>query len=115
VTVRSVAVRDQVVPKVPYLVPLQEEHFTRREALAIQLAGSLANMPWRLSDELFSELRAEFRQEEIVEMIFSCAIYSWGNIIGIAAQLDTAGDSRYGSGLDLDGTLDAARKRQADQ
>jgi hypothetical protein len=32
-------------------------------------------------------------------MIFCCAIFSWGNIIGIATRVDTDPDGPYASGL----------------
>jgi alkylhydroperoxidase family enzyme len=99
-TVRSAAVRDRVHPLEPYIQSIDEQKLSRREALALKLAGSLADAPYRLSDDLFAEVRTEFTPAEIVEMIFSCAIFSWGNIVGIGLHLDTAPDSPYGAGLD---------------
>ena len=99
-TVRSVAVRDQVKPLESYIEPLVEKKFSRRELLALRLAGSLADRPYRLTDELMTELRTEFTEAEIVEMTFCCALFSWGNIFGIGLHIDTAPDSPYGAGLD---------------
>ncbi|HCG02725.1 MAG TPA: hypothetical protein DEV93_19545 [Chloroflexi bacterium] len=113
-TVRSVAVRDQTIPLIEKMVPLDEEFFTRREAVVIRLAGNLANKPWRVTDEQMAELRTEFTEPEIVEIILSRAVYSWGNILGIEVQWATARRSRYGSGLDIEGWLRGACERQGD-
>lgn len=77
---------------------LDKSKLTRREGLAIGLARSLADNPFRVTDAQLDELRTEFSNEEIVEMIFACAIFSWGNIVGIATRVDTDPSSQYGSG-----------------
>lgn len=99
-TVRSVAVRDQVsqLESRISVEKLDESGLTRREALALRLARSLADNPFRLTEAQIAELRTEFDDDEIVEMIFACAIFSWGNIVGIATRVDTAADSSYGAG-----------------
>ncbi len=102
--------RDRVRTLEPYIQSIDEQKLSRREALALKLAGSLADAPYRLSDELFAEVRSAFTPAEIVEMIFSCAVFSWGNILGIALHLDTAPDSPYGAGLDY---VEGKRRKNA--
>jgi len=99
-TVRSVAVRDEVRKRESSISVerLDESKLTRREALALRLARSLADNPFRVTDEQIAELKTEFADDEIIEMIFACAIFSWGNIIGIATRVDTNADSPYGDG-----------------
>ena len=77
---------------------LDESRLSRREVLALTLARSLADNPFRLTDAQIEELRTEFSNDEIKEMIFACAVFSWGNIIGIATRVDTDPGSSYGSG-----------------
>lgn len=101
--------RDQVKPLEPYIERVDGGKLTRREALALRLAGSLGDQPYRLADALMEELRSEFSDAEIVEMIFACALFSWGNIIGIACHLDTTAESPYGSGLDY---VEGKRRKQ---
>ena len=100
-TVRSVAVRDEVRPleSAISVEKLDETMLSRREALAVRLARCLADSPFRVTDEQIKELKTEFSDSEIIEIIFSCAIFSWGNIVGIATRVDTASNGPYGSGL----------------
>ncbi len=107
-TVRSVAVRDLVKPKERAILVGDESALSRREALALRLAGSLADQPFRLTDGLVEELRTEFTEAEIAEMVFACALFSWGNILGIGLRIDTDVDGPYGSGRDYE----AARRRK---
>ena len=109
-TVRSVAVRDQVEPKESAILNQDETKLTRREAMALRLARSLADHPFNLTDELMTEAQSEFTDAEIVEIVFACAMFSWGNILGIAFHIDTNPDSPYGSGLDYD----AAKRRKTE-
>src|ERR671910_1995555 len=87
-TVRAVSVRDQTVRFEGAIAVsgTDESRFSRKEALAIRLARALADRPFRLNSDLLTELRTEYRDDEIIEMIFCCAIFSWGNIIGIATR-----------------------------
>ena len=78
----------------------------------MRLAGSLADRPFRVTDDLMAELRSEFTEAEIVEMVFCCALFSWGNIFGIGLQIDTAPESPYGSGLDY---AEAERRKREGQ
>jgi hypothetical protein len=100
-TVRAVSVRDQTVRFEGAIAVsgTDESRFNRKEVLAIRLARALADRPFRLNSDLLTELRTEYRDDEIIEMIFCCAIFSWGNIIGIATRVDTESDGPYGSGL----------------
>jgi alkylhydroperoxidase family enzyme len=100
-TVRAVSVRDQTVgfEGAIAISGTDESRFNRREALAIRLARALADRPFRLDDDLLMALRTEYQDAEIIEMIFCCAIFSWGNIIGIATRVDTDPDGPYASGL----------------
>jgi hypothetical protein len=100
-TVRSVSVRDQTAKYEGAIrvTGTDESRFSRKEALAIRLARALADMPFRLDETLLRELRTEYNDSEIIEMIFCCAIFSWGNIIGIATRVDTDADGPYRSGL----------------
>lgn len=104
--------RDQVAPKEPYIETIDEAGLSQREVLALRLAGSLADKPYRLSDELVRHLRTEFTDAEIVEMVFACALFSWGNIVGIGLRVDTAPEGPYGAGRDYE--EGARRKHERD-
>ncbi len=63
----------------------------RREALAVELAERMAMDPHSVDDGFWGELRAEFTDEEIVELTFACSIFNWGNKFNITMRLDTDG------------------------
>ena len=100
-TVRAVSVRDQTIGFEGAIAVsgTDESRFNRKEVLAIRLARALADRPFRLNSDLLTALREEYQDAEIIEMIFCCAIFSWGNIIGIATRVDTEPDGPYRSGL----------------
>jgi hypothetical protein len=95
--VRSVAVRDQTLKFEGALGPQGPDPsgFSRREYLAVHLAHCLGDAPFRLTDEFLEELKEEFTDGEIIEMIFACALFSWGNIVGIATRVECAPESDY--------------------
>lgn len=109
-TVRSVAVRDQTAPLQQAIETLDESLFKRRrEFLAVKFAALLADGPFRVTDGFIAELKTEFDEDEILEMVFACATFSWGNIIGIALRVDLDGHEHYPP-LDWDA---AERKKTA--
>ena len=79
--------------------------------LALGLAHRLADAPFRLTDDYLAELRTQFSDAEIVEMIFACALFSWGNIVGIAVRVTCAEHSQY-SELDWDAQMHRKTRTQ---
>ena len=102
--------RDQTVAYEDAITPegLDTSSLTRKEFLAINLARHLADNPFRVTDALLAELRQEYTDDEIAEMIFACAIFSWGNIIGIATRVDVEAGGRYKPGM----TYEEGRRRK---
>ncbi len=66
-----------------------------REALGISLAERIALDPHTVTDEFFAKLREHFSDEEIVEMVFACGIFNWGNKFNITLNMDTEDVSEY--------------------
>jgi alkylhydroperoxidase family enzyme len=64
---------------------------SRREALAVELAERIAGDPHSVTDEFWQELRTEFSDEQLVELVFACGIFNWGNKFNITMRLDTDG------------------------
>jgi alkylhydroperoxidase family enzyme len=60
---------------------LDEELADRREQLAVGLARSIADDPKSVTDEQFDELRSEFSDDEIVELV------SWICLVTVAGQM----------------------------
>lgn len=88
--------RDQTKPLEEAITSLDPALFNnRREYLAVKLAAALADCPFRLTGEQVEELKEEFAEEEILEMVFACATFSWGNIVGIALRVQTDPSSGY--------------------
>ena len=66
-----------------------------REALGISLAERMALDPHTVTDEFFAQLKEHFSEDEIVEMVFACSIFNWGNKFNITMNMDSADESAY--------------------
>ena len=66
-----------------------------REALGISLAERMALDPHTVTDEFFAQLKEHFSEDEIVEMVFACSIFNWGNKFNITMNMDSADESEY--------------------
>jgi alkylhydroperoxidase family enzyme len=99
-TVRAAGVRDQVAPKEAAVFgEIDDTALSRREYLGIRLAEYMAGDPNYIPDAFYDELKAEFTQEEIVELIFGCSVFNFGNKFNITMQLDATDESKYPTGL----------------
>lgn len=68
---------------------------TEREALAVQLAERMAVDPHTVDDAFFRRLSEQFSEEEIVEMVFACGIFNWGNKFNITMHMNADEASEY--------------------
>ena len=66
-----------------------------REALGVSLAERMALDPHTVTDEFFATLREHFSDDEIVEMVFACGIFNWGNKFNITMNMDSSNESDY--------------------
>ena len=80
--------------------PQPSDMLTPREALGVSLAERMALDPHTVTDEFFESLREHFTDDEIVEMVFACSIFNWGNKFNITMNLDSAPDSEYPTGME---------------
>lgn len=90
--------RDEVSQKEEELFKRQPQSsgaLNDREALAVQLAEWIAVDPHTVDDEFFSRLREHFSEEEVVEMVFACGIFNWGNKFNITMHMDADEESEY--------------------
>lgn len=71
-----------------------------REALGISLAERMALDPHTVTDEFFESLREHFTDDEIVEVVFACSIFNWGNKFNITMNLDSSPESEYETGME---------------
>ncbi len=97
--VRTAAVRGEVAPKEAYIIQIDESELNPREAMAVRLAERIALDAFSVDDQFFEQLKAHFSEDEIVELVFACSIFNWGNKFNITMNMDTSDDSPYGSGL----------------
>jgi alkylhydroperoxidase family enzyme len=96
--VRTTAVRGAVEAKEAACQahqPKPGEHLSQREALAVSFAERIALDPHTVTDDFFAQLKAEFSEEEIVEMLFACGIFNWGNKFNITMKMSSDGTSEY--------------------
>jgi uncharacterized peroxidase-related enzyme len=99
-TVRVAGIREQVAPKeCAVLGKIDETGLSRREFLAVRLAEQMAGDPNSIADSFYQALKAEFSDEEIVELVFACAIFNFGNKFNITMRLDTSVESDYPKGM----------------
>lgn len=99
-TVRTAGIRDQVAPKeCAVMGKIDEKALSRREYLAVRLAEYMAGDPNSITDDFYRELKDEFSDEEIVELVFACAIFNFGNKFNITMRLDTTEESDYPKGM----------------
>lgn len=80
--------------------PQRSETLTEREALAVSLAERMALDPHTVTDAFFETLKGDFTDDEIVELVFACSIFNWGNKFNITMQLDSTPDSAYASDME---------------
>ncbi len=100
--VRTVAVRDAVGPREAACAvhqPQPGEHLSVREALGVSLAERIALDPHTVTDDFFAQLRQHFSDDEIVEMVYACGIFNWGNKFNITMNLDSSEESEYETGM----------------
>ena len=99
-TVRAGGVRDQVLPKEAAVFrDIDADALTRREYLGVRLAEFMAGDPNYIPDSFYEELREEFTEAEIVELVFGCSIFNFGNKFNITMRLDATDASKYPSGM----------------
>jgi alkylhydroperoxidase family enzyme len=102
-TVRTTAVRGAVGPKEAACAnhqPQAGDELTNREALGVSLAERMALDPHTVTDAFFAKLREHFTDDEIVEMVFACGIFNWGNKFNITMKLDSEPESEYDTGME---------------
>ena len=73
---------------------------TEREALAVRLAERIALDPHTVDDAFFAQLQEQFGDEEIVELVFACGIFNWGNKFNITMHMDADEASEYAKNLE---------------
>ena len=101
--VRVTAVRGAIEPKEKACQahqPKAGDVLNAREALAVSFAERIALDPHTVTDEFFAELKKEFSEQEIVEMVFACGIYNWGNKFNITMRMSGDGESEYEADMD---------------
>lgn len=101
--VRTTAVRGVVSDKHQAIhehQPKAGDVLNEREALALQLAERIGLDPHTVDDAFFAKLQETFSEEEIVEMVFACGIFNWGNKFNITMQMGGDGQSEYGTDME---------------
>jgi alkylhydroperoxidase family enzyme len=101
--VRTTAVRGAIASKEAACnkhQPQAGDDLTQREALAVSFAERIALDPHTVDTEFFEEIKHEFSKEEIVEIVFACGIFNWGNKFNITLHMDSDEASEYDSDME---------------
>ncbi len=80
--VRTTAVRGTVAEKEAECARHQPQAggtLNEREAMAVSMAERIALDPHTIDDAFFAKVKEVFTEEEIVEIVFACGIFNWGN------------------------------------
>lgn len=92
-TLRVQDVRDEVEPlEEQVLGDFPTGKLTEREALAVKFAEKMAGDPHQISDAFYAELKEEFSEDEIVELVFTECVYKMGHCIANTLKLGTGED-----------------------
>ena len=70
--------------------------FTPREAAALKLVDRITVDPHSVDDSLFAELREQFSDEEIIELVCASSLFTWAGTLNTVVRLQTGSDSLYG-------------------
>ena len=99
-TVRCESTRDAVKDKESAVFgKVDFDKLPLKEALAVQLAEYIAGDPNYIPDGFFDRLKSVYTDEEVIELVFACSIFNWGNKFNITMQLDSTDDSSYPKGM----------------
>lgn len=102
--VRCEATRDDIAEKESaFFGEVDFDKLPIKEALAAQLAEYIAGDPNYIPDGFFEQLGAEYTEEEVIELVFACSLFNWGNKFNITMQIDADEDSEYESGMEYPG------------
>ena len=96
--VRTTAVRGVVEEREAQCMkhqPQAGDVLNEREAVAVSFAERIALDPHTVTDEFFAKVKKVFSEEEIVEIVFACGIFNWGNKFNITMKMDSDGVSEY--------------------
>ncbi len=99
-TVRAAGVREDVAPREAAVFgDIDASQLSSREVVAVRLAEYMAGDPNYIPDAFYDELKAEFSEDEVVELVFGCSIFNFGNKFNITMKLDSTEESKYPTGL----------------
>ena len=95
-TVRTLDVQSEIEPKEEAIFgDISEERLTNREYLAVTLATYLSEDPHRIRESFFEELREEFTERELVELLLFTSLEVGLDRFCIALELQPTSDSVY--------------------
>lgn len=98
--VRSEATREAIKDKeAAFFGKVDFDKLPLNEALAVQLAEYIAGDPNYIPDGFFERLATVYTDEEVIELVFACSIFNWGNKFNITMQVDGSEESTYTKGM----------------
>lgn len=79
--------------------PIQTDKLTAREAVAVRLVDRLVTDPHSVDDAFYAELRAQFSEEEIIELVVASALFTLAGTFNTAVRIDTDRGGAYAGTL----------------
>lgn len=101
-TVRTWDIKDGIEPKEDAVFGdrIDVSELTRGEELAVHVADYMSHDPQDMPDEFFDELREEYSEEAIIELLLFAGLEVGLDRFCIALRLDTTETSPYPTGLE---------------
>ena len=75
---------------------LDTSTLTAREAAAIRFVDRIIIYPHTVDEQLFTELRRHFSDDEIIELVCASSLFTWAGTLNTTVHVATAQESIYG-------------------
>ena len=79
----------------------------------MRLAEYVAGDPNFIPEGFFRELRDEFSDDDVVELVFACGFFNWGNKFNVTMQMDSNGEGGYPTNMQYPASAIRAAKAGA--
>ena len=82
--------------------PIQFDQLTPRQAVAVELVDKLVTDPHAVDDEFYARLRAQFSEEEIIDLVVASSLFTMAGSFNTVVRLDTDEGGAYPGVLSYD-------------
>ena len=84
------------------VAPIQFDQLTPRQAVALELVDKLVTDPHAVDDAFYARLRAQFSEEEIIDLVVASSLFTLAGTFNTVVRLDTDEGGAYPGVLSYD-------------